>query len=105
MILSAQKAASLPFDEKPGDGPHLRARRILLREIRHYAARRGYTQVQFGSAVGIRQSRVSELMSRNADQLFKLDTLIDLAAQCGIDVELNPVPAKTADANQGRLAL
>lgn len=105
MILSAQRAATEPFDEKPEDGPHLRARRILLREIRHYAAKRGLTQVAFGGKFGLRQSRVSELMSKNADQLFKLDTLVDLAAKCGIDVELNPVPAKTADANQGRLAL
>ena len=105
MILSSQRAAAESFDEKPEDGPHLRARRILLREIRHYAAKEGYTQVAFGGEFGLRQARVSELMSKKADQLFKLDTLVVLAAKCGIAVELNPVPAKTLDANQGRLAL
>lgn len=65
----------------------LAMRADLMAQLRRLIERRGWTQVQAAAALGIRQSRVSDLV-RGKWEKFSLDMLLMLAARAGMQPRL-----------------
>lgn len=66
----------------PEEAALLQLRAQLMAELRDSVAARGWTQVQAAQALGVSQSRISDLV-RGKWQQFSLDMLITLAVRSG----------------------
>lgn len=67
----------------PEEAAVLAMRADLMARLHRLIERRGWTQVQAAAALGIRQSRVSDLV-RGKWEKFSLDMLLMLAARAGL---------------------
>jgi predicted XRE-type DNA-binding protein len=65
----------------------LSMRAELMAGLQETIARKGWTQIQAATALGIGQSRVSDLMRGKRDK-FSLDMLVTLATRAGRKVAL-----------------
>lgn len=71
----------------PEEAAILSMRAALMVELGQVIKERGWTQTAAASALGVSQSRISDLMRGKWDK-FSLDMLITLATKAGRKVEL-----------------
>ncbi len=71
----------------PEEAAILAMRADLMAQLRLAIEKRGWTQVEAAKALGISQSRVSDLMRGKWDK-FSLDMLVTLATRAGLHCEL-----------------
>jgi predicted XRE-type DNA-binding protein len=71
----------------PDDAEHLRIRSALMATLRQVIQDRGLTQAKAAALLGVTQPRVSDLMRGKID-LFSIDTLVDMLARAGFQVNL-----------------
>lgn len=77
----------LGFDRKTAE--RLLIRGELAIEIEKEITRRGWTQKQAASELGVSQPRISELLAGQLDK-FTIDTLVQFLNQLGVSVQLPP---------------
>ena len=77
--------ADLGFD--PEEAEHLRVRSDLMIAVRRIIEERSLTQAQAAELFGVTQPRISNLVRGKID-LFSIDTLIDMLARAGVQVDL-----------------
>jgi predicted XRE-type DNA-binding protein len=71
----------------PEEAAILAMRADLMAQLRLVIEKRDWTQVEAANALGISQSRVSDLMRGKWDK-FSLDMLVTLATRAGLHCEL-----------------
>lgn len=71
----------------PEEAAILAMRADLMAQLRLAVEKRNWTQVEAAKALGISQSRVSDLMRGKWDK-FSLDMLVTLATRAGLHCEL-----------------
>ena len=71
----------------PEETAILAMRADLMAQLRLVVEKRNWTQVEAAQALGISQSRVSDLMHGKWDK-FSLDMLVTLATRAGLHCEL-----------------
>ncbi|MDR2881690.1 MAG: helix-turn-helix domain-containing protein [Azoarcus sp.] len=71
----------------PEEAALLSMRAMLMNQLRTTIEERGWTQVEAANALGISQSRVSDLVRGKWDK-FSLDMLVTLACRAGKRPEL-----------------
>ena len=71
----------------PEEADILAMRADLMAQLRLTVEKRNWTQVETAKALGISQSRVSDLMRGKWDK-FSLDMLVTLATRAGLHCEL-----------------
>lgn len=71
----------------PEEAAILAMRADLMAQLRLALEKRNWTQVEAAKALGISQSRVSDLMRGKWDK-FSLDMLVTLATRAGLHCEL-----------------
>jgi len=71
----------------PDEAEHLRIRSALMATLRQVIQDRGLTQAKAAVLLGVTQPRVSDLMRGKID-LFSIDTLVDMLARAGFQVNL-----------------
>ena len=71
----------------PDEAAILTMRAALMVSLRETIAERGWTQAEASNALGIAQSRVSDLVRGKWDK-FSLDMLVTLATRAGRQVSL-----------------
>jgi predicted XRE-type DNA-binding protein len=71
----------------PDEAEHLRIRSALMATLRQVIQDRGLTQAKAAALLGVTQPRVSDLMRGKID-LFSIDTLVDMLARAGFQVNL-----------------
>lgn len=71
----------------PEEAAVLAMRADLMARLRLLIERQGWTQVEAAAALGVRQSRVSDLV-RGKWEKFSLDMLLMLAARAGMQPRL-----------------
>jgi predicted XRE-type DNA-binding protein len=75
----------LGFDHEEAE--HLRIRSALMATLRKLIESKHMTQAQAATVFGVTQPRVSDLVRGKID-LFSIDTLVDMLARAGFQVEL-----------------
>ena len=75
----------LGFHEEEAE--HLRIRSMLMVAIRRIIESRDLTQAEAAKLFGVTQPRISNLVRGRID-LFSIDTLVDMLARAGVQVEL-----------------
>lgn len=71
----------------PEDAEHLRIRSALMATLRKIIETRRVTQAQAATLFGVTQPRISDLVRGKID-LFSIDTLVDMLARAGFQVDL-----------------
>jgi predicted XRE-type DNA-binding protein len=69
------------------EAEHLRIRSALMATLRQAIQDRGLTQAKAAALLGVTQPRVSDLMRGKID-LFSIDTLVDMLARAGFQVDV-----------------
>jgi predicted XRE-type DNA-binding protein len=72
---------------EPEEAMVLALRSQLIAELRLLIERNGWTQVQAAKALGVTQSRISDL-NRGKWEKFSLDMLLTLAARAGLQPQI-----------------
>jgi predicted XRE-type DNA-binding protein len=85
--MNRQKRFASVWDalEGPEDAVNLKARAEVASTLIDEIERRGLTQRQAASLLGVTQPRVSDLVRGRLD-LFSLDTLIEMAGRAGFKI-------------------
>jgi predicted XRE-type DNA-binding protein len=69
------------------EAEHLRIRSTLMSAVRKLIDDRGLTQAEAAKLFRVTQPRISDLVRGRID-LFSIDTLVDMLARAGIQVDL-----------------
>lgn len=75
----------LGFGEEESE--HLRIRSNLMIAVRQLIEERSLTQAEAAKLFGVTQPRISNLVRGRID-LFSIDTLIDMLARAGIQIDI-----------------
>jgi len=76
----------------PEEAALMTMRAQLMTDLRGLLSDRGWTQAQAAAALGVSQSRISDLV-RGKWQQFSLDMLVTLAVRAGRRVQVELAPA------------
>ncbi|NDG37904.1 MAG: XRE family transcriptional regulator [Betaproteobacteria bacterium] len=76
----------------PEEAALMTMRAKLMTDLRGLLSERGWTQAQAAVALGVSQSRISDLV-RGKWQQFSLDMLVTLAVRAGRRVQVELAPA------------
>ena len=76
----------------PEEAALMTMRAKLMTDLRDLLSERGWTQAQAAAALGVSQSRISDLV-RGKWQQFSLDMLVTLAVRAGRRVRVELAPA------------
>ena len=76
----------------PEEAALMTMRAKLMTDLRDLLSERGWTQAQAAAALGVSQSRISDLV-RGKWQQFSLDMLVTLALRAGRRVQVEMAPA------------
>jgi len=74
--------------DTPEQATNMKLRSSLMMALQEYVTREGLNQSQAAKVFGITQPRVSDLM-RGKIGLFALDTLVNMPAAAGLQVEMH----------------
>ncbi len=87
--MSKQRYASVwdAIENTPLEAANLKVRSALMIDIQEYIREQNLTQTEAALRFGVTQPRVSDLM-RGKIELFSVDTLINMLAAAGQDVEI-----------------
>jgi predicted XRE-type DNA-binding protein len=76
------------IEETPEQAANMKLRSSLIIALQEYISREGLSQSQAAKIFGITQPRVSDLI-RGKIGLFALDTLVNMLAAAGLQVEMH----------------
>jgi predicted XRE-type DNA-binding protein len=75
------------LENTPAETSNMRARSSLMMAIRDVVMGWGLTQIEAGKRLGLNQPRMNDLL-RGRISKFSLDALMNVAAQAGLEVQL-----------------
>lgn len=75
------------IEETPGEAENMKLRAKLMRAIIDTIERKGLSQAQAAKLMAVTQPRISDLVRGKTD-LFSLDTLVNMLAAAGVQVDL-----------------
>lgn len=75
------------IEDTPAAAENMRLRSALMMALKDHIAAEGLSQAQAAKVFSVTQPRVSDLV-RGKIQLFSLDTLVNMAVNAGLHVEL-----------------
>lgn len=76
------------IEDTPADAENMRLRSALMIALKDHIAHREWTQAEAAQRFGVTQPRISDLMRGKID-LFGLDTLVNMAVQVGLHIEMH----------------
>jgi predicted XRE-type DNA-binding protein len=76
------------IEDTPEEAANMKLRSSLMMALQDYVSREGLSQGQAAKIFGITLPRVSDLM-RGKIGLFALDTLVNMLAAAGLQVEMH----------------
>ncbi|MCB1567583.1 MAG: XRE family transcriptional regulator [Xanthomonadales bacterium] len=87
--MSNERFASVwdAIEDTPAEAENMKLRSALMMALKEHIARAGMSQSQAAKLFGVTQPRASDLL-RGKINLFGLDTLVNMAAAAGLQVEL-----------------
>lgn len=75
------------IENTPAEAENMKHRSTLMIALQEHIKSLGWTQAEAAKRLGVTQPRVSDLM-RGKIELFGLDTLVNLATEAGLRVEV-----------------
>jgi predicted XRE-type DNA-binding protein len=75
------------IEETPAQAENMKLRSALMMALHEHFAQNKMSQLQIAKLLGVTQPRVSDLMRGKID-IFGLDTLVNMAASAGLQLEL-----------------
>lgn len=75
------------IEDSPEAAENMKLRSILMTALRDHISRSGMNQTQAARMFGVAQPRVSDLVRGRIDR-FALDSLVNMAATAGLQLEL-----------------
>lgn len=75
------------IEATPAEAANMKLRSTLMRALETHIRSRGWTQAEAARRLGVTQPRISDLLRGKID-LFALDTLVNLVAAAGLQVEV-----------------
>jgi predicted XRE-type DNA-binding protein len=87
--MTKKKFASVwdAIEDSPAAAENMKLRASLMMALKDHIARHKLTQAQAAKLFGVTQPRVSDLM-RGKINLFAIDTLVNMAATAGLQIDL-----------------
>ena len=76
------------IEDTPAEAENMRLRSALMMALEHHIKGQGWTQAEAARRLGVTQPRVSDLM-RGKIELFGLDSLVNMLAAAGLQVEMH----------------
>jgi predicted XRE-type DNA-binding protein len=75
------------IEDSPAQAENMKLRSGLMAALTTYIAKEGMTQSEAAEKFGVTQPRISNLM-RGRSNLFSLDTLVNMLAMAGLEVQM-----------------
>ena len=75
------------IEETPAQAENMKLRSALMMALQEHFAQNKLSQSQIAKLLGVTQPRVSDLMRGKID-IFGLDTLVNMASNAGLQLEL-----------------
>lgn len=75
------------IEDTPAKAENMKLRASLMLALRDHVEREGLSQSQAAKLLAVTQPRISDLMRGKID-LFAIDTLVNMLASAGLDVEM-----------------
>jgi predicted XRE-type DNA-binding protein len=87
--MSGDRFASVwdAIEDTPAEAENMKLRSALMIALKEQIKRHEWTQAEAAQRLGVTQPRVSDLMRGKID-LFGLDSLVNMAGQVGLHVEI-----------------
>ena len=76
------------IEDTPAQAENMKLRSALMIALKDHITREGLSQSQAAKVFGVTQPRVSDLM-RGKIELFGLDSLVNMLAAAGLQVEMH----------------
>jgi predicted XRE-type DNA-binding protein len=76
------------IEDTPGAAENMKVRAALMRELVTYITNSGMTQSEAARQFGVTQPRISDLTRGKVD-LFSIDTLVNMLAAAGLQLDLH----------------
>lgn len=80
------------IEDTPAEAQNMKLRASLMTALERHIRARGWTQVEAARRLGVTQPRVSDLL-RGKINLFALDTLVNMVAAAGLQLEVRVLDA------------
>jgi predicted XRE-type DNA-binding protein len=86
--MKSKKFASVwdAIEDSPEEAENMKLRSSLMIALKAHVVRRNLTQAEAAAIFGVTQPRVSDLIRGKID-VFGLDTLVNMAAKAGLQIE------------------
>ena len=78
----------------PAEAANLRIRAELMMALTDFIRKKKITQAHAAGILGVSQPRISDLL-RGKIGLFTIDTLVNMATEAGLKVDVDVVPGRT----------
>lgn len=75
------------IEDTPAEAENMKLRSSLMMALQAHIANAGLSQAEAAKLFGVTQARISDLM-RGKINLFGLDTLVNMAAVAGLQLEM-----------------
>jgi len=87
--MSKERFASIwdAISDTPAEAENMKLRSALMTAVRDHIARERLSQTEAAKLLGVTQPRISDLIRGKID-LFSLDTLVNMLAAAGLQVEM-----------------
>lgn len=76
------------IENTPAAAENMKLRSALMIALKAHIERREWTQTEAAERLGVTQPRISDLIRGKID-LFGIDSLVNMATQAGLHVEIN----------------
>ena len=76
------------IENTPAEAENMKLRSALMIALKTHIKHRKWTQTEAAERLGVTQPRISDLMRGKID-LFGIDSLVNMATQAGLHVEIN----------------
>ena len=80
------------IEDDPVVRANLKARTNLMLALSQHIKASGWTQIQAAKALGVTQPRISDLLRGKID-LFTIDTLVNMLASAGFEIDIQVMQA------------
>ena len=80
------------IEDTPAEAQNMKLRASLMMALERHIRAKGWTQVEAARRLGVTQPRVSDLL-RGKINLFALDTLVNMVAAAGLQLEVRILDA------------
>jgi predicted XRE-type DNA-binding protein len=80
------------IENTPAEAENMKLRSALMMDLERYIKAQGWNQTEAARRLHVTQPRISDLL-RGKINLFGLDTLVNMAADAGLHVEMHVMAA------------